>query len=215
MSSAPTAHTSSDDGTSVESHQPHHVRLTEPPESERYHHENEEGSIPPPHDDLPACSLCHHPDAQYESFPCRCLKFCKKCAMKMATGGKCKNCHQLFSTMTLGAQNVESHHVHHLRITEPPEEDKPSHQHHNAEHVFHGIPDGHHCILCNSPDGEYISLPCKCHHYCKKCAMKMPTGGKCHTCHQMFSMHHISQPHPTHGSAEHSVASAAPAPHEG
>mmetsp|Transcript_4792 Transcript_4792/g.3413 ORF Transcript_4792/g.3413 Transcript_4792/m.3413 type:complete len:207 (-) Transcript_4792:65-685(-) len=190
--------TASDDGTSVESHQAHHVRLTEPPESERYHHEGEEGAISAPHEGLPSCSLCHNPDAQYESFPCRCLKFCKKCAMKMATGGKCKNCHQLFSTMVLGAQNVESHHVHHLRITEPPQDELPSHQHASEPaHVFTNLPAQYHCAHCNNPEGEYISLPCKCHHYCKKCAMKMPTGGKCHTCHAMISMHHISLPHPT------------------
>lgn len=212
MSSVPTNNNTSDDGTSVESHHhDHHVRLTEPPESERYHHENEEGAIPPPHEGAPPCSLCQHPDAQYESFPCRCLKFCKKCAMKMATGGKCKNCHQLFSTMVLGGQNVETHHVHHLQFTEPPEEDLPSH-HHNAEtHVFQGVPDGYHCAKCNNPEGEYISLPCKCHHFCKKCAMKMPTGGKCHTCHQMFFMHHISQPHPEHPPAHHAAAVAAAA----
>jgi hypothetical protein len=131
--------------------------------------------------------------------------------MKMATGGKCKTCHQLFSTMVLGAQNVESHHVHHLRISEPPVEELPSHNHPPAaEHVFQSIPDGHHCVKCDNPEGEYISLPCKCHHYCKKCAMKMPTGGKCHTCHQMFYMHHISLPHPIHP-PEHHLATASTA----
>jgi hypothetical protein len=57
-----------------------------------------------PHDDVPTdaplCSACHKTGSTYETFPCRCNKFCKKCAMKMATGGKCKTCHQLFASVT-------------------------------------------------------------------------------------------------------------------
>ena len=30
------------------------------------------------------------------SMPCNCSIYCRKCAMKMATGGKCKKCNQFF-----------------------------------------------------------------------------------------------------------------------
>lgn len=32
----------------------------------------------------------------YRPSTCDCAIYCKKCAMKMATGGKCKNCKQLY-----------------------------------------------------------------------------------------------------------------------
>eukprot|EP00981_Chlorochromonas_danica_P009453 scaffold2708_cov158-Ochromonas_danica.AAC.1 len=44
------------------------------------------------------CIICAHP-AEYECFPCRCNVYCKKCAMKLATGGKCKKCKNLFASM--------------------------------------------------------------------------------------------------------------------
>jgi len=36
----------------------------------------------------------------YKSFPCACTTHCRKCAMKMATGGKCKVCKEFFTSMT-------------------------------------------------------------------------------------------------------------------
>ncbi|KAJ1424133.1 hypothetical protein B484DRAFT_398408 [Ochromonadaceae sp. CCMP2298] len=42
------------------------------------------------------------------------------------------------------------------------------------------------CLLCPGPP-EYTNSPCKCHIYCRKCAMKLATGGKCKTCKQLFS----------------------------
>lgn len=44
---------------------------------------------------------CQKTDILYTNFPCKCLKYCKSCAMKLATGGKCKKCHQLFASMIL------------------------------------------------------------------------------------------------------------------
>ena len=47
------------------------------------------------------CYKCVNTEATHQVDPCGCLLYCKKCAMKMATGGKCKNCGQLFSSMKL------------------------------------------------------------------------------------------------------------------
>jgi hypothetical protein len=43
------------------------------------------------------CIICHKDEITYSCMPCRCEILCKKCAQKMATGGKCKKCHELFS----------------------------------------------------------------------------------------------------------------------
>lgn len=45
------------------------------------------------------CGSCPSTKIEYKNFPCGCIRYCKKCAMKMATGGKCKVCHELFSSM--------------------------------------------------------------------------------------------------------------------
>lgn len=44
------------------------------------------------------CIICKDSEkkVEYMCMPCRCKILCKKCAMKMATGGKCKNCKKLF-----------------------------------------------------------------------------------------------------------------------
>mmetsp|Transcript_3514 Transcript_3514/g.5474 ORF Transcript_3514/g.5474 Transcript_3514/m.5474 type:complete len:137 (-) Transcript_3514:1001-1411(-) len=44
------------------------------------------------------CQMCSSDDIQF-LLPCECLKYCRKCAMKIATGGKCKSCKQVYSTM--------------------------------------------------------------------------------------------------------------------
>ena len=46
-----------------------------------------------------SCFSCRSPSS-YQNFPCRCCSYCQKCAMKMATGGKCKKCHQFFTSMS-------------------------------------------------------------------------------------------------------------------
>lgn len=45
------------------------------------------------------CSNCGSVPSTYRCFPCGCALFCKKCAMKLATGGRCRVCHKLFVSM--------------------------------------------------------------------------------------------------------------------
>lgn len=43
------------------------------------------------------CLICGKNSITYCPMPCRCPILCKPCAMKMATGGKCRKCKELFS----------------------------------------------------------------------------------------------------------------------
>jgi len=45
------------------------------------------------------CSNCSVGLAEFCNMPCGCHVFCKKCAMKMATGGKCRKCSSYFTAM--------------------------------------------------------------------------------------------------------------------
>ena len=54
------------------------------------------------------CYSCKKENSSYTSLPCRCCQYCKKCAMKLATGGKCKICHELFSMKFVGLKNDDS-----------------------------------------------------------------------------------------------------------
>eukprot|EP00951_Prasinocladus_malaysianus_P049250 scaffold667613_cov57-Prasinocladus_malaysianus.AAC.1 len=38
------------------------------------------------------CLACHKQPPEYQANPCRCKILCRQCAMKVATGGKCKKC---------------------------------------------------------------------------------------------------------------------------
>ena len=82
----------------------HHVSIKEPSIEEIK-------EIEASHDDFHdsptgiLCTLCGKNESHYESHPCRCCTFCKKCAMKVATGGKCKKCHNMFSSI------VQIHHT--------------------------------------------------------------------------------------------------------
>ena len=42
------------------------------------------------------CKVCHKNEITYRVMPCRHAYLCKKCSMKMASGGKCKVCHEFF-----------------------------------------------------------------------------------------------------------------------
>jgi hypothetical protein len=42
------------------------------------------------------CLICKKDKIEYLCMPCRCDILCKNCAMKIATGGKCRNCNELF-----------------------------------------------------------------------------------------------------------------------
>lgn len=45
------------------------------------------------------CLLCSTNPMEYSTVPCNHKTLCKQCAMKQATGGKCKVCHQMFSQL--------------------------------------------------------------------------------------------------------------------
>ena len=48
------------------------------------------------------CSICKGLEADekyFKSQPCGCSIFCKKCAMKIATGGRCKVCKQMYTSV--------------------------------------------------------------------------------------------------------------------
>lgn len=42
------------------------------------------------------------------------------------------------------------------------------------------------CLCCKTEKIEYMCLPCQHHVLCRKCAMKMATGGKCKVCGELF-----------------------------
>jgi len=43
------------------------------------------------------------------------------------------------------------------------------------------------CVYCQKEDIKFITNPCRHKGACKKCAMKLATGGKCRTCKTMFA----------------------------
>mmetsp|Transcript_67103 Transcript_67103/g.135256 ORF Transcript_67103/g.135256 Transcript_67103/m.135256 type:complete len:87 (-) Transcript_67103:374-634(-) len=47
------------------------------------------------------CLKCKTKAAEYECDPCGCVCFCKRCAMKMASGGKCKRCNAWYGGVRL------------------------------------------------------------------------------------------------------------------
>ena len=42
------------------------------------------------------CYVCKKNEITFRVMPCRHAYLCKKCSMKMASGGKCKICHEFF-----------------------------------------------------------------------------------------------------------------------
>ena len=42
------------------------------------------------------------------------------------------------------------------------------------------------CVYCKKEEIRFITNPCRHKGACKKCAMKLATGGKCKTCKSMF-----------------------------
>jgi hypothetical protein len=47
-------------------------------------------------EDSSVCIVCKTGTVMYAPVPCACPVYCKRCAMKMATGGKCKKCGGFF-----------------------------------------------------------------------------------------------------------------------
>lgn len=43
------------------------------------------------------------------------------------------------------------------------------------------------CIYCKKEEIKFITSPCRHKGVCKKCAMRLATGGKCKTCKSMFA----------------------------
>ncbi|KPA85494.1 hypothetical protein ABB37_01782 [Leptomonas pyrrhocoris] len=52
----------------------------------------------PPHETI--CLKCHLKPIEFETESCHHLCFCKACAMKCASGGKCKTCGQFYAALT-------------------------------------------------------------------------------------------------------------------
>ncbi|CAM9487147.1 unnamed protein product, partial [Sphacelaria rigidula] len=50
-------------------------------------------------DDSNSCLACKVRETEYQCIPCGCLAFCKSCAMKVATGGRCKRCKNMFTDL--------------------------------------------------------------------------------------------------------------------
>ena len=42
------------------------------------------------------------------------------------------------------------------------------------------------CIYCQKDQIKFVTRPCRHKGACKKCAMRLATGGKCKTCKSMF-----------------------------
>lgn len=50
----------------------------------------------------PICIVCDKEVATFQPISCDCaFSYCKKCAMKCATGGKCKKCNEFFGSLKL------------------------------------------------------------------------------------------------------------------
>eukprot|EP00957_Ditylum_brightwellii_P120502 9193907-Ditylum_brightwellii.AAC.1 len=43
------------------------------------------------------------------------------------------------------------------------------------------------CMRCKDSPKTMWSVPCGCYGVCRKCAMKMATGGRCKTCKEFFT----------------------------
>lgn len=68
------------------SHDPdHHVSIQEPSPEELKEIEKSQDNFEDSHTGI-ICSVCQKNESHYECYPCRCCTFCKKCAMKVATG---------------------------------------------------------------------------------------------------------------------------------
>ena len=46
-----------------------------------------------------ACWICKKNPIQFAPCGCGCAVYCRKCAMKMATGGRCRKCRKFFVGM--------------------------------------------------------------------------------------------------------------------
>ena len=47
---------------------------------------------------LSCCTFCVNSDVNYVCYPCKCMHACTKCAMRLSTGGKCRQCQAFYVT---------------------------------------------------------------------------------------------------------------------
>ena len=52
-----------------------------------------------------ACLKCHKNAISYECDPCGCPAFCRDCAPKLASGGRCKTCKSFYG----GLRRIRDH----------------------------------------------------------------------------------------------------------
>jgi hypothetical protein len=121
------------------------------------------------------CVACHTDIATYQPDSCDCANsYCKKCAMKCATGGKCKKCSTFYSGFVCNAPDES-----------PAAEDggEPAAAAEAKGDDARGL-----CVVCHTDIATYQPDSCDCaNSYCKKCAMKCATGGKCKKCSTFYS----------------------------
>jgi hypothetical protein len=114
------------------------------------------------------CHKCNEKPGTYIPVPCGCYKMCRQCAMKLSTGGKCVNCKEFFTAIAPVDGSVEvlpAGGDENDRVCLEPES----------------------CQRCNALPALFASSPCGCYRVCRKCAMKMATGGKCATCKSFYT----------------------------
>jgi hypothetical protein len=124
---------------------------------------------------LDLCHKCDEKPGTYTPNPCGCYRVCKQCAMKLSTGGKCSVCKGFYISLVPVDQNTNE-----TREAEPHPMTGD-----NTKDVI--VIDAHSCQRCNSGPALFQSVPCGCYKVCRKCAMKMATGGKCATCKEYYT----------------------------
>lgn len=71
----------------------------------KYFHENPPSKIDEPktpyHPKKPRCDKCGSMSVEYEILPCKHKRYCRKCAISLATGGRCSRCKEFFVDLNL------------------------------------------------------------------------------------------------------------------
>ena len=132
------------------------------------------------HENGPVCVACGVGPATYQPDICSCsYSYCKKCAMKCATGGKCKICSAFYSSFILSGVG---------NSTAGGMEDASPGDRTSTAGDDTATPTSTVCVVCGVGEAVYQPDSCDCSFsYCKKCAMKCATGGKCKKCMTFYS----------------------------
>lgn len=122
------------------------------------------------------CLACGLDPAIYQPDSCNCsFSYCKKCAMKCASGGKCKKCSAFYSGFIHSVENSTAD-IENVSSSA------------SAVSDISPTPSKSMCVVCRVGEAIYQPDSCDCSFsYCKKCAMKCATGGKCQTCKTFYS----------------------------